>query len=64
MATDFASAARKAFLTVVRQERSCAVSAEALEAVTVKAARATTAKIIINFQTGLSTPGRVIGLPS
>jgi hypothetical protein len=62
--TDFASAARKAFLTVVRQERSCAVSAEALTVATVNAARASTARSIINFETGLATPFRVMGLPS
>jgi hypothetical protein len=50
-ATDLASAARKAFLTVERQERSCAVNADALE-VTIANARDATARVKINFKTG------------
>jgi hypothetical protein len=50
-ATDLASAARNAFLTVERQERSCAVNADALEATTARA-RDATARVKINFKTG------------
>jgi hypothetical protein len=62
LATDLTLAARKAFFTVVWQERSWAVSAMALELVTARA-RAATAKTIINFLTGFWTPFRVMSLP-
>jgi hypothetical protein len=61
-ACDFASLTRNAFLTVSRQARSWAVSADALLA-TARAARATTAKIVINFRTGFWTRLRVMRVP-
>jgi hypothetical protein len=53
LAADFESLARKAFLTVVRQERSCAVNAIALEVVIAKASAATATMLKISFITGL-----------
>jgi hypothetical protein len=59
---DFTSLTRKAFFTVSRQERSCAVRATALLAAA-RAAKATTAKIVIDFRTGFWTRLRVMGVP-